>query len=146
MRNVLIATVFLLLSACAAAPRYVEPSGAAKNLAHVYIYRTNVVFHSLNPERPFFYIDDKEVAKLGTGAYVVTRVTPGKHTVSVKESIMFLPGTESGKLEMDFVANEKYYIRYSKELSGVTMVGNAAYTTGDSHLSLANRESFEQLQ
>ena len=64
----------ILLSGCSSAPKYIVSSEWDQtNSSEVIIYRTNVAFHSLNPEKPFFYIDGKEVGKLGTGQSIHTK-------------------------------------------------------------------------
>lgn len=114
----------LLFAGCASSPdRYTEAIGLNNNnSALVVIYRTNVVYHSLNPQMPFFYLDGMLVGKLGTGDTISFRVTPGEHFISVKEPIMFMPGGVSGIVKGDFKIGETYFFRYSKEVSDVIVI------------------------
>jgi len=135
------------ISACATGPGYTISQDWPENeLAEVSIYRTNTFFHSANPERPFFYIDGKLVAKLGTGMAVTTKVKAGKHTVSVKQSFLFMPANESDVLEYNFESGKTYYLRYSKDFSGIDSVGNTFVATGSSSFVLADKENFEKRQ
>jgi len=134
-----------LIVGCASSPKYeVLPSWSAKELAEVTIYRTKTFFHSGNPERPFFYIDGKLVGKLGTGMSVTTKVESGKHIVTVREPFLFMPSYESERFEYDFKAGENYYLRYSKDFSGVSIVGGSAFATGSSMFSLSNEASYRE--
>ena len=143
IKTVLIFAALTLLWGCAGGPQYtVSPEWDKSKLAKVFIYRTNVSFHSLNPEKPFFYIDGQHIGKLGTGQSVDTFVLAGEHTVSVKESILFMPGSESGHVKFKAEPNKEYYIRYSKDFSGIAMAGSTAVATGDSSLQMANKEFY----
>ncbi|WHI52724.1 hypothetical protein P3339_08170 [Microbulbifer sp. MLAF003] len=71
----------------------------------------------LNPEKLFFYVSNKYISKLGTGDHFIFRLKPGEYTLSVKESIAFMSGFESGKATGNFKAGKEHLIRYSKEFS-----------------------------
>ena len=112
---------------CASAPDYKAPTGISEDkLAKLTVYRSRgfLGYHKFNPEKPFFYIDDQYIGKLGTTEFVEILVTPGKHVISVKDSFLFMPLFESEKIEIECNANEKYYIRYSKDPAGYTKTGN----------------------
>lgn len=144
-RITIISTVLILLSGCSSIPKYtISPDWKQNELAEVYIYRTDVAFHSLNPEKPYFYIDDKEVAKLGTGQSTYTKVTPGKHIITAKEPILFMPAYENGRLEFNAEPNMKYYIRYSKDFSSINVYGPNVVASGTTSLQMANEEYFKQ--
>lgn len=120
MRQVLL-ILLTLLAGCASAPKYQAPEGIAKNnLSTLYIYRTNVFYHKYNPEKPFFYLDGKEVAKLGVGQSIIVDIIPGKHTLVVKEPFLFLPSWESVRINIDAKPEKEYFIRYSEDLAGLT--------------------------
>ena len=145
IKNIVLGFIALLSVGCATGPKYIIPKGTdVDNLAQIYIYRTDVAFGSLNPEKPFFYIDGKEVGKLGTGQSVFTMVVPGRHKISVKKSFLFMPGADGEEINLVFEPKEKYYLRYSEEFSGLTMVGTTAVAAGNSSFTLANKELFEQ--
>ena len=133
-----------LMTGCASATKKYEISQEwdQAKLAPVAIYRTKTMFHSGNPERPFFYIDGMEVGQLGTGMDVTTKVTAGRHVITVRDSILFMPGRESGRIEYEFEAGKTYYLRYSKEFSGVTTAGNTTVVTDSSNFSLADESSY----
>lgn len=142
MRKILI-LMALLISGCATTDNFVLKSGHADELATLYIYRTDTSFHSLNPELPYIYIGDKVAAKLGTGESKVVKVLPGKHRLSIRQPIMFMPGTESDSFEYDFKTGESYYVRYSMEFGGATPVGNTISIYGSSNFGLTNKENYE---
>ncbi|WP_428622316.1 DUF2846 domain-containing protein [Sedimenticola sp.] len=131
------------IAGCAATTKYVvSPDWDKSKLATVYIYRTDVSFHRFNPEKPYFYIDNMEVGKLGTGEAIAIEVLPGPHVVTAKEPILFIPTYESGRLEFDAKQNEKYYVRYSKEFGGVNSTGNSPKVSDKTSIQLANEEDF----
>lgn len=144
---VLIVVVVIALSGCAVSPSYEAPTSLSEaNSATLYIYRTSVAFHSLNPERPYFYIDGKKVALLGTGDFVTTIIEPGDHVLSVKQPILFMPAFESDTLNFTAEAGKTYYIRYSNDFAGVEVTGNSAVVYGNSSLGMANEKMFELRQ
>jgi len=132
----------VLLTGCTSGPKYTSPSSDEGNLATVHFYRTDVSFHSLNPEKPFFYIDGKQVATLGTGQSVSTKVTSGTHLITVREPVAFMPAWESGRIEHVFEAGEQYYIRYSKNFDGAIPVGNQVVVTGKTSVTFSNQEMY----
>ena len=127
---------------CASSPYQILPEWDKDRLATVSIYRTKTFFHSANPERPYFYIDDRKVGTLGTGMALTTKVESGKHFISVREPILFMPAFESERLEHDFETGKEYFIRYSKDFSGIALIGSSATATGSSKLSVATKASF----
>ncbi len=90
--------IAVFIGGCASSPTYeVLNEWDKSKLAKVYIYRTDVSFHSLNPEKPFFYFDGKSVGKLGTGQFLTFEALEGTHDVTVKEPILFMPTYEKLK-------------------------------------------------
>ena len=135
----------ILVSGCANAPNYsISPDWNKSKLAKIHVYRTNLSFHSLNPEKPFFYLDGKKIGKLGTGQTISIDVLPGKHTITAKEPLMFMPSYESGKIEIVAEENKVYYVRYSKDFSGIIVSGNNVNATGKTSIQLANEEYYLQ--
>jgi len=135
--------LLIILSGCSSTSDYrAAPSWNENNSATVYLYRTDVQYHSLNPERPFFYVDDKLVAKLGTGDFVKFQVSPGEHFLSSKESIVFMPGNESGRISGMFESGKTYYFRYSKDFSSVSSTGVGFVVTDESSLTFATKQQF----
>ena len=110
-------------------------------LVKVYIYRPYTSFHSLNPEKPFFYIDDKYIGKLGVGRELVINVLPGDHTFTVKGSLMFMPGFEHGKIQLKIEEGKEYYLRYA-----LTPVFMGTTVTGKTRFQAVNQEYFQSKQ
>lgn len=110
---------FISLVGCNISPKYdVSPDWDKLKLSKVFIYRTDVSYHSFNPEKPFFYINGKQIGKLGTGQSISTMVPAGRHVISIKEPFLFMPSYESATLEFVAEPNKEYYIRYSEDSSG----------------------------
>jgi len=53
--------------------------------------------------RPSIYCDDKDVARLQSGRYVVLALAPGKHT--------FRSNDKQSQIELDLKPGQEYYIR-----------------------------------
>jgi hypothetical protein len=114
------------------------------NSSVVYVYRTDVAYNSMNPEKPFFFLDDKLVGKLGTGEFIRFYVAPGLHEVSSKESFLFSPGLESGKIKGEFKAGDTYYFRYSKDFSNIYGTGVGFVMSDTSSLRPATKIRFNE--
>ena len=144
MKNfIYVAIITFLVSGCASRNIYKLSAEWDKNtLAKVHVYRTTTFYHSLNPEKPFFYIDGAKIGKLGTGDAISINVLAGPHTISVKEPIMFVPAYESGSINFEAVANKEYFIRYSKEFSGIITGGTSVVTTDDSSIQMSDKSSY----
>ncbi len=145
MKNLIyVAIITFLVSGCASKNMY-KPSAEwnKTTLAKVHVYRTTTFYHSLNPEKPFFYIDGAKIGKLGTGDAISIDVLAGPHTISVKEPIMFMPAYESGSINFEAVASKEYFIRYSKEFSGIIVTGGTSVvTTDDSSIQMSDKSSY----
>lgn len=143
----------LILAGCATAPPPLPSdasptptlteikSGTDKDCP-VWIYRTNTFYHSGNPEKPFVYVNELQIGGLGVSNTICLNLKPGKYQVSIREPIMFMPGSTSGALMVEPKNGEVIYIRYSKEMAGVFVVGAVAGTTSKTSLSLSDRESW----
>lgn len=146
MNKLLIFALTLLLLSCASTSnKYIEPNNLNdENSALVTIYRTDVSYHSLNPEKPFFYLDNNLVGKLGTGDYVSFKVSPGEHSLTSKESILFVPSKESGNVKGLFKAKEIYYFRYSKEHKNTISTGTGFFMTDSTTLQPVTESDFNE--
>jgi len=83
----------LCLAGCAPKVAYVPDSTLTpENSGIITIYRTRTAYHSLNPEKPFAYVDEKQIGKLGVGAVIIVKVSPGSHRFSRREPIFFQTG------------------------------------------------------
>jgi len=142
----LVLFAFMFIAGCATTSKdYVEPKELNDgNSAIVNIYRTDVAYHSLNPEKPFFYVDDMYIGKLGTGGSISIKLTPGEHALSSRESILFLPAGESGSVKGTFSAGQKYYFRYSKEFTNVVPTGTGFYMSDSTTLQPANEAGYKE--
>ncbi len=143
--NFLLFFSVILLSSCSKNNTYQIPSSIKNTeLATVYIYRTNSSFHMFNPEKPFFYIDEKYIGKLGTGQELVIKVIPGEHIFTVKDSILFMPGLEDGKVKINIEKNKTYYLRYSLTPANIISSNNSQdiTITGNSNFQKVNEEYF----
>jgi len=78
----------------------------------LFIYRTNPAYDRYNPEKPFIYIDDNKIGKLGNGQVISTLIKAGTHTVIAKSSFLFMPFGEVGKFKFNAETNKGYFIRY----------------------------------
>ncbi|MBN8446149.1 MAG: DUF2846 domain-containing protein [Gammaproteobacteria bacterium] len=142
MRNLLFLCL-LCIAGCASTEKYQSPEGLnLSNSARVFLYRTAVLYHSANPEQPFFYLNNKLVGNLGTGSFVTFYVKPGQHVLTSKESILFMPSNESGKISGQFEAGKTYYFRYSKDFVSVTGLGSGFVMSDSSSLTIATEQQF----
>ncbi|WP_169336965.1 DUF2846 domain-containing protein [Amphritea japonica] len=145
MKLLISTLIILLLSGCASTSPYVPSSTLNEsNASVVYIYRTDVAYHSMNPEKPFFFVDGKLVDKLGTGQFVRFIVEPGSHTLTSRESVVFAPGRESGNLQGEFESGKTYYFRYSKNLTSMYHTGVAFVMSDSSSLRPVTKTMFDE--
>lgn len=144
MRLLISAFIVLLLSGCASTAPYIAPSSLNEsNASVVYVYRTDIAYHSMNPEKPFFFLDDKLLGKLGTGQFVRFMVSAGNHTLSSRESFAFAPSRKSGSLLGTFKAGKTYYFRYSKDFTDMYYTGTAFVMSDSSTLKPASKKMFD---
>lgn len=82
-----------------------EPANKTKGT--VYIYKT---WHAGTLWRAAFavYLDDKMIARLDRGIYLVAEISPGKHSFSTKNK-------KSGGVELDVKAGEVYVLRLATD-------------------------------
>lgn len=123
------------LTACQSAPQVqADPSLDSTNSAQLVVYRTSQSFHSMNPEKPFVYLDDQHIGNLGTGDVITRQVKSGPHHLTMRHPVMFMPAWQIGALDLDLLPGKTYYVRYSYDMAG--MVGTTP--TGASSLSLVD--------
>ena len=134
---------FILISGCASTDKFViDESLDPNDLAILYVYRTDVLFHRYNLEKPFIYIGDKVIAKLGTGEFSKVSVPSGNHRLSVRQPFLFLPSSESDSFEYTFEAGKTYYLRYNFSFNDLTFIGSAAAVTGTSDFNFTTKENY----
>ena len=142
MRTILILSVIFLYG-CGGGNHYVKPSGLSQEkIATLHFYRTNVKFHSLNPKKPFFYIDKQLITKLGTGQAKTIEVQAGEHRISVKEPIAFMPAYESDAFFYTFEGGKDYYIRYSKDFGSVSIYGSIVAVDGANSFAITTKDNY----
>lgn len=151
MKTLFSATLLLLLLTavlgCATRQSYtLDESIPEQQLAQLYIYRSNIAFHSVNIEKPFIYIDNKLATQLAPGEFTLVKVPAGLHRFSVRESIAFIPGKEADDFNQTLEAGKTYYLRYSLDFSGAMASGSMVTNKGVSSLRLVDSRSFEQRQ
>lgn len=143
----LVLPIAILLSACAtpqpgvpsaasAAPKVKLEASDATDGCSVYVYRNKTSFHRFNPEKPFVYVDEERVGKLGVGDSICLKMAAGKYTVSIKAPIAFMPTYTVGKVDIEVLADTPIYVRYSKDFSGVVVSGATATATGSSTMQV----------
>lgn len=126
----LVSIAALLVTACVARTAYIPDSSLSReNSAIVTIYRPYTAYHSLNPEKPFVYIDEKEIGKLGVGEELTIKVMQGPHRFSIREPILFQPSYETRAVNLMVNPGQTYYLRYSEEMDGVIPAANGAVFT-----------------
>jgi hypothetical protein len=143
MKKIILMLIVLSIMGCATTENYQLPDGVDdSNLATLHVYRTDTFFHSLDPEKPYIYLGDRVIAKLGTGQAKIVKVPAGKHRLSVRQPILFMPSYESDYFEYQFEAGMNYYVRYSMEFGEVILAGSNIAVIGSSHFSLTNKENY----
>lgn len=147
MKHTLIPIAFsLLVSACATSPTKPSNQMVEGGRCSVHVYRTQTAFHSLNPEKPFIYVGDEQVGKVGVGDALCLRLPAGKYTLSVRESVLFMPAWSSGKLEIEVTSDSTHYVRYATNLGWVAPTPGGPVVTGSSRFSLSNEEGWRARQ
>jgi hypothetical protein len=126
LRIVCFAFVMLFYGCATRTPFLHEAGLTAETSATLVVYRPQTYFHALNPERPFLYIDDKEVGTLSIGGALQLNLKPGSYRLSMREPILFMPAYESRAVSLDVKAGEAYYVRYAREFGGVSVIQGSA--------------------
>jgi hypothetical protein len=98
------------------------------------VYRPDVFFHKYNPEEPFVYVNGKKIGSLGVGETLETQIHPGRNTVMLKGSLLFMPAFKIGEIEIVAKKAQEYFVRYSYEFA--YLVGTSA--VGESSLQLVD--------
>ena len=95
----------------------VQPS---KQKSIVYLYRLKTTYHSLNPDIPIFYFNDKKIGTLNIGGYYAQEVDPGPLEISFSNPFFGLNFWRSGrKVKIDVVAGHSYFVKYELEMMSV---------------------------
>ena len=84
-----------------------------KDQAIIYLYRLPTSIHSVNPDVPRFYINDKTVGKLVIGGYYVIRVQPGESDISIRNSFLGIPlPWKSQRIRFNVLPGQPVYVKY----------------------------------
>lgn len=96
----------LLLLTCPA----IGQTSTSKTKGTVYIYKS---WHAATLWRAAFavFLDDKMIARLDRGIYMVAEIEPGKHSFSTKDK-------KSGGVELDIEAGKVYVLRLDTDSGG----------------------------
>ena len=130
--------VCLLIAGCSSKGTFQRDHSLHEdNAATIIVYRPNTYFHRADPEKPFIYINDTKLGKLGIGSNLRISVPNGKYSISVKQSLLFMPGKETNRLELVVDEHKHYYVRYSYDFSGITA---GWIVTGEPDLKLVDEK------
>jgi len=100
MRHTTVIATLVLLFVPAAMTAQESPKPSGDNVrVNVYRYK-QFVGKGL---RPSIYCDDKDVARLQSGRYVVLALTPGTHALRSND--------KQSQIQLDLKAGQEYYIR-----------------------------------
>lgn len=95
----------------------VEP---VKNKAVVYLYRLNTYIHSLNPDIPMFYLNDRKIGPLHIGGYYAQEVDAGPLEISFSDPFLGLRLWRSGrKVKINVEAGRSYFVKYEVAMIGM---------------------------
>lgn len=113
--------VFIAISGCVGGPQPIAAETGLNNQdsALLQVYRPSQVFHAANAESPFVYVNDQPIGNLRVGGMLQYRVRPGTHMVVLRQSVLFMPAHEIGRLEITAEVGNTYYVRYSFDMTGV---------------------------
>lgn len=143
IRAIIALGVALALAACAQNQPLadIDPTPNSSNAATLHIYRPWQFFHAGNPEQPFVYVNDKYIGKLGVGGALIRQFPPGDYRLSIRGSILFMPGLEIGSIALAMDAGKTYYARYSYDMTGIIPMPAAPVATGRSSLVLVDEQT-----
>lgn len=128
-KRALAAVLMLVVTACQGGVKEIaaDPALDQSNSARLVLYRSNAWVYAM--EIPFFYLDDKDIGKLGRGDVIIQHVPVGAHRITARRPIVFVPGQTMAGATVYFEAGKTYYLRFNYQASG--MVGTYTMATGD---------------
>ena len=87
--------------------------------ALIYLYRLKTIYHSLDPDVPSIYFNDKKIGPLKIGGYFAQEVEPGKVEISFSVPLFGIPMWRSSrKVNMNVKAGYSYFVKYEEEMMG----------------------------
>lgn len=116
-----IAVFITVLTGCSSAQLTTDFTEARPNdkKAIVYLYRLKTAYHSLNPDIPLFYFNDKKVGPLKVGGYYAQEVDPGPLEISFSDPFFGMHLWRSGrKVKINVGAGHSYFVKYEVEMMG----------------------------
>jgi len=123
---------YVLISGCSFAPHYsISPDLDKTELATIFVFRTKVGDRSQTSERLFFYIDDEYIGILRKGSNRTIYVKAGAHSITIKQSTLFVATHETDRIQFTADPNRNYYIRYGKRFSAMS-IGKPTTIVNDS--------------
>lgn len=106
MKRITLAIFIFFIFSVSAAGQEAAPSVTPDGKATVYVY-TYKHIKTLTRVDPPVYLNGKVIAKLDGARYFIAKLSPGVHTFHLKDK-------KRGGIEMDFKADETYYLRMVK--------------------------------
>jgi len=86
-------------------PSAEAPQAAPGDVAHLHLYRHHK--YAGSALAPSIYVDDKAVARIGSGRRITIRLTPGPHSIRSDD--------KSSAISVDAKSGQDYYIRVDEE-------------------------------
>lgn len=113
VRPILVALCGLVvLTACAAGPKFAAEQAPGKNDALVYLYRPWLFLHGAGS--PTVKINNDRVVELYNGGYAAIRAAPGQIRLYIDEYGAFSGQSSwNGEVRINAKANETYYVRWA---------------------------------
>jgi len=97
-----------------------------------------------NPESPFVYVNDKEIGNLRVGDQIRTILPSGRHRISIRSPLLFMPAWEAGALDINVEAGKSYYVRYARTPSGIIVLPGSAHAMSSSGFAVVDEETWRQ--
>lgn len=149
VRNVggrLVATgLAAVLCACTASgPPFSPATAPSPDNTLIYVYRPDTLFYSGDPDVPILYLDGDRLLRLRINGYTWLDVEPGQHEILLRESLLGMPTSTIGEIDLRAEPGQTYYIRYTFEFGSVASDGMYLYQIGKSAFLIVPNELGEQ--
>lgn len=125
------AVLSVAVTGCASAPEYVQaPKLTDDNAGQLVVYRPKTSFDNMNASKPTVYLHGQALGQLGVGRQLHAPVPAGRHTISVKRPMFFIPLRNVGSVDVAITAQETVFVHYSYVFAGMSIApgGNAGMT------------------
>jgi hypothetical protein len=109
----------------------------------VWIYRNKTLFHALNPEQPYVFVNDLKIDTLSIGQTYCLNLAPGRYQIAIKEPILFMPAFTAGSVVVEISEGSTQYLRYSKEFGGIIPTGAGVGVTSNKKLEIVSKQAWE---